>query len=270
VRPRWFGIVIGMAGLALGAACAAGQETDTGSQTQDRLATGGLVSSLLAVPVVGEPYSAVQVHSTVRTLADGSTVSHRGHHFVARDADGRVHVELRLANGRNGESDEVMVFVMDPVAHTLTTWLSGASNTPKTASVFKIAGTPQSTTAVRKADPTEAGRPQPVITTENLGKQSLQGLEISGERTTTVVPAGRSGNSAPITKTHEVWTSGDLHLVVKQKWKDPRYGERRVELEKISREQPDQGLFHAPPGYELRSASQTLREFLDKLDAMQN
>jgi hypothetical protein len=33
-------------------------------------------------------------------------------------------MELRLANGRNGRPDEVMVFVMDPVAHTLTTWLS--------------------------------------------------------------------------------------------------------------------------------------------------
>ena len=31
-------------------------------------------------------------------------------------------------------------------------------------------------------------------------------------KTTTIVPAGRSGNDAPITKMHELWTSAELKL----------------------------------------------------------
>jgi hypothetical protein len=242
-------------------------------RTSERLATGGLISSLLASPVVGEPYSAVQEHGTTRTLADGSTVSHHGHHSVARDADGRVHVELRLAEGRNGAPDEVMVFVMDPVAHTLTTWVSGAPRQPKIASLLKIPPSQAqgaAGSAPRPQDPAEAARPQPIITTEDLGEESIQGLDVKGERTTTIVPAGRSGNSAPITKTYEVWTSPDLQLVVKQIWKDPRFGERVVELQHISRESPDPALFRAPSGYEVKDAVQGLKELEEKLNALQN
>jgi hypothetical protein len=247
----------------------------SGGQTQERLATGGLISSLLAAPVVGEPYSAVQVHGRVQTLADGSTVSHHGHHFVARDSEGRVHVEVRMAEGQNGEPDTVMVFVMDPVAHTITTWLSGAPNHPpnntKVATVFKIPAVEKRPAApAGRPNPSESSRPQPIITTEDLGTKQIQGLEVVGKRTTTIVPVGRSGNSAPITKTHEIWTSADLQLVVKQEWNDPRSGKRTVELDKISRTAPDPALFRAPPGYVVKDAVETLQELEQKLEGLSN
>jgi hypothetical protein len=247
----------------------------TGSQTQERLATGGLISSLLATPVVGEPYSAVQVHGRVQTLADGSTVSHHGHHFVARDGEGRVHVEVRMAEGQNGEPDTVMVFVMDPVAHTVTTWLSGAPNHPpndsKVATVFKIPSAEnRPATSPARPTPSESARPQPIVTTEDLGTKQIQGLEVVGKRTTTIVPVGRSGNSAPITKTYEIWTSADLQLVVKQEWNDPRSGKRTVALEKLSRTAPDPALFRVPPGYVVKDAVQTLQELEQKLEGLSN
>jgi hypothetical protein len=263
---------MGLVALMLLTGYVRAQNAAANGQSQLRLANGGLFSSLLAVPVVGQPYSAVQVHSTTRTLADGSTVSHQGHHSVARDTAGRVHVELRLANGRNGQPDQVMVFVMDPVAHTLTTWISGAPGRPKTASVLKIpqgqaAAPPVRTTA--PIDPSEAARPRPIVTTEDLGTESIQGLDVSGQRTTTIVPPGRSGNSAPITKTYEVWTSPELQLVVKQRWRDPRTGERTVELKNISRADPDPAFFRAPPDYEVKDALESLKDLEEKLSAMQ-
>ena len=264
---RWqaFAGLIGMAGGLLLPGHSVGQ---TDSKTQLPLATGGLISSLVAAPVVGQPYSAVQVHGSTQTLADGSTVSHHGHHVVARDAEGRVHVEMRLANGKNGAPDDVLVFVMDPVAHTLTTWMAGGSDHPKIASTLKIPATQQAG-APRPESPRDTTRPQPIITTQDLGTQSIEGLEVTGVRTTTIVPVGRSGNSAPITKTHEVWTSPDLQLVIKQEWTDPRIGKRTVELKKISRENPDPALFRPPAGYEVKKASETLKELEDKLNASQ-
>jgi hypothetical protein len=261
-----FAGLIGMAGGLFLPGHSTGQ---TDGQTQPPLATGGVISSLIAAPVVGQPYSAVQVHGSTQTLADGSTVSHHGHHVVARDAEGRVHVELRLANGKNGAPDEVLVFVVDPVAHRLTTWVSGGPDHPKIASTLKIpAG--QQAVSPRPENPRDTTRPQPIITTEDLGTQSIQGLVVTGKRTTTIVPAGRSGNSAPITKTHEVWTSPDLQLVVKQQWNDPRIGQRTVELEKISRENPDPVLFRPPAGYEVKDAAQTLKELEEKLSGSQD
>jgi hypothetical protein len=265
---RWLSHWIGWSGLALSLPFTTAQNANTGAPSQPRLATGGLVSSLLAAPVVGQPYSAVQVHGTTRTLADGSTVSHHGHHIVARDAEGRVHVEMRMANGRNGEPDQVMVFVMDPVAHTLTTWLSNVPNQPKVASLIKLpAPGRDSPPAPAEKNPSEDHRPQPIITTEDLGPKTIQGLETTGKRTTTIVPVGRSGNSAPITKTYEVWTSADMGLVVKQVWNDPRSGERTVELKDLSRVAPDPALFRPPAAYEVKDAKETLKELEQKLDA---
>jgi len=173
-----------------------------------------------------------------------------------------------MAIGRNGEPDQVMVFVMDPVAHTLTTWLSNVPNQPKVASLIKMPAPGKGEAApASEKNPAEDHRPQPIITTEDLGTKTIQSLETTGKRTTTIVPIGRSGNSAPITKTYEVWTSADMGLVVKQVWNDPRYGERTVELKDLSRVAPDAALFRPPAGYEVKDAKETLRELEQKLDA---
>jgi hypothetical protein len=181
-----------------------------------------------------------------------------------------VHVELRLANGKDGKPDEVVVFVMDPVAHTLTTWVVNAPNQTRAAAVFKI---PASTTRTESApdshDLSDTTHPQPIVNVEDLGTQSLDGLTVAGKRTTTIVPAGRAGNSAPITKVHEVWTSPDLQLVIKQHWTDPRSGEKTVELENIARSNPDPALFHAPAGYEIKSAPESLKQLEEKLEGAQ-
>jgi nitrogen fixation protein FixH len=262
----WLFQWIGWSGLVLSLPFAAAQNAN--SSASPRLATGGLVSSILAAPVVGQPYSAGQAHGTTRTLADGSAVSHHGHHIVARDAEGRVHVEMRMAEGRNGEPDQVMVFVMDPVAHTLTTWLSNVPNQPKVASLIKLPPPGRAASPVpAETPPTEDHRPQPIITTEDLGTKTIQGLETMGKRTTTIVPIGRSGNSAPITKTYEVWTSADMGLVIKQVWNDPRSAERTIELKDLSRVAPDPSLFRPPAGYEVKGARETLKELEQKLDA---
>jgi hypothetical protein len=179
-----------------------------------------------------------------------------------------VHVEMRMASGRNGEPDQVMVFVMDPVAHTLTTWFSNVPNQPKVASMIKLPTPGQDTPhAPAEKNSAEDHRPQPIITTQDLGTKTIQGLETTGKRTTTIVPIGRSGNSAPITKTYEVWTSADMELVVKQIWNDPRSGERTVELKDLSQVAPDPALFRPPAGYEVKDAKETLKELEQKLDA---
>jgi hypothetical protein len=84
------------------------------------------------------------------------------------------------------------------------------------------------------------------------------------------VPVGRSGNDAPITKTHEVWTSQDLKLVMKQRSEDPRIGVTTVELEEFSRAEPDPALFRAPKGYTVKNALESLKELEEKLSAAQN
>lgn len=257
---RWCAIavlaVLSVAGMAFAAA--------DQPQTHEVIAAGGFPRDLMAAPVTAEPFSAVWTTEIVRTLADGSTVTRHAHHFVARDSAGRERLEMRLIPARDGKPAVKMVFVMDPVAHTLTTWAEGSPTGKKTAIVTRIK---EPTGEVKIARPKPDGRPQPQITHQDLGSQMIDSLPATGELTTTVVPVGRSGNNQPITKTYEVWTSDEMKLVLLQKWNDPRTGARTTQLADFSRAEPAPALFHPPAGYQMKTAEQTLRELADKLNA---
>ena len=264
-------VAVGMAGLVLAASLAGAQSSAPGGEKKEVIANGGVASSLLAAPVIGQSYSAMVVHHESQRLQDGTNVSHAGHHFVARDSAGRVRVERRMEKGKNGEPDTVLVFVSDPVAHTFTTWMAGPNVQNKIASVVNMPAERKQEMVVEPQTPSASKGPlQPVSTTENLGMVTLQGLPVTDVRTTTVVPVGHAGNDAPITKTHEVWTSPDLKLVMKQRSEDPRTGVVTVELEEFSRAEPDPALFRAPKGYTVKSALESLKEMEAKLEAMQN
>jgi len=228
------------------------------------VAAGGLPRDLMAAPVAGEPFSAMWTNEIVSTLADVTKITKHGHHFVARDSAGRERVEMRLSAAKDGKPEQKLVFVIDPVAHTLTSWGEG-TNGPKVASVVKFK---EPSGKVQAAKPKENdSRPQPEITKQDLGSQIIDNLPATGEMTTTIVPVGRSGNDQPITKTHEIWTSDEMKLVLLQKWSDPRTGVRTTQFAQFSRTEPDAALFHPPAGYPTKTAEQTLRELAEKLTA---
>lgn len=233
--------------------------------THEVVAAGGLPRDLMAAPVTGEPFSAIWTNEIVKTLADGTKITQHGHHFVARDSAGRERVEMRLAAAKDGKPEVKLVFVIDPVARTLTTWSEG-TNGPKVATVAKMKEPTGKVAPAAKAKENDS-RPQPEITTESLGSQMIDDMPAMGERTTTVVPVGRSGNDQPITKTHEVWTSDEMKLVLLQKWTDPRSGVRTTQFADFSRAEPNAALFRPPAGYEVKTAEQTLRELAEKLQS---
>ncbi len=242
--------------------------SQTAPENKEILSNGGLLHSLLAKPVLGRPYSAMQVSSTKQQLVNGTNVIHKGHHFVARDTFGRVRVEMRLPKAADDQPETMAVYVIDPGAHSFTTWITGP-DANKSATVAKI---PEKS-RMSKPVPTQASEdnsPQPIVTKEYLGTDILHGLPVSVIKTTTIVPAGRSGNDAPITKIHEVWTSSDMKLVMKEQWVDPRSGERTVSLEKFSRASPDPALFNPPGDYTVESVMQSIKDLEEKLNAIQD
>lgn len=232
--------------------------------TREVVAAGGFPRDLMAAPVSGEPFSAMWTNEIVKTLADGTKVTRHGHHFVARDSAGRERLEIRLSAAKDGKPEVKLIFVLDPVAHTLTSWAEGSPTGQKVATVTKVK---DPTGEIKVAQPKPDGRPQPQVTKQDLGSQQIDGLVTTGEQTTTVVPPGRAGNDQPITKTYEVWTSGEMKLVLLQKWSDPRTGVRTTQLADFSRTEPTAALFHPPAGYQVKTAEQTLRELADKLNA---
>lgn len=87
------------------------------------------------------------------------------------------------------------------------------------------------------------------VTREDLGTQTMEGVLVTGTRTTRTIPAGQIGNEKPISMVSEVWTSPELKTVVMSKRSDPRTGEQTFRLTNIVRAEPDASLFTVPADF---------------------
>lgn len=88
--------------------------------------------------------------------------------------------------------------------------------------------------------------------TEQLGKQTIEGVEAEGTRTTVTIAAGEIGNDRPIEIVSERWYSPELQLVVMTRHSDPRNGETTYKLTNINRSEPAKSLFEVPAGFTVK------------------
>ena len=242
-------------------------------------ASGGMVTAVggkvFGSPVQGAPYSATITNESVQTLADGNRIVQSSTGTTARDSQGRTRQDaplppignLSVANAPH------LVFIMDPVTPVSYT----LNLTDKTAEKMSIpSGAPgpsMSTAGARQVFVTQSGgvqvsdAPPPLpaiamakrlgseehaeVTTEDLGTETMEGLLVTGTRTTRTIPAGEIGNEKPIRIVTEVWTSPDLKTIVYSKRTDPRMGEQTFKLTNIVRAEPDASLFTVPADFKL-------------------
>jgi hypothetical protein len=90
------------------------------------------------------------------------------------------------------------------------------------------------------------------VKTEPLGKQSVEGVEAEGTRTTVTIAAGEIGNERPIEIVSERWYSPELQTVVMTRHNDPRFGETVYRLTNINRSEPSKTLFEVPADFTLK------------------
>jgi TonB family protein len=95
-----------------------------------------------------------------------------------------------------------------------------------------------------------AGKPE--VKTEDLGKQTIEGVLCEGKRTTVTIPAGEIGNDRPIEIVSERWFSPELQVVIMTKTSDPRFGENTYRLQNIVRAEPSPSLFQVPSDYTVK------------------
>ncbi|MDQ3649441.1 MAG: hypothetical protein M3458_04015 [Acidobacteriota bacterium] len=96
---------------------------------------------------------------------------------------------------------------------------------------------------------------------ESLGKQTIEGVEAEGTRSTTTIPAGAIGNQQPIQIISERWYSPELQTVVMTRHSDPRSGETTFKLTNINRSEPARSLFEVPADYTVKEAGPMIRNF---------
>ncbi len=241
-----------------------------------------LLATAAALPQSGpspatsnQPFVAIKKLVFVQKLADGTTINQESTMVEARDSAGRVvHTDVinPIAPNRVGATT-----VLDPVAHTFTSWgstnkqanrtnLPDPSHPPQQAAApapprplpphppANCTAAPQPNSALNSVD-CHVKLDPPEIKTERLGSKTLAGLYVEGTRTTITSPVGRVGNDKPIVQTIERWINPDLHLTVSEILDDPRMGVRTTELINLDRREPDPILFQIPDGYTVREQS---------------
>jgi hypothetical protein len=195
------------------------------------------------------PYTAEYKITHVQTLADGTTITRDTTEVKALDSQGRRMKAMTITSGGHAPSTHVMVF--DPVAHSQTFWHSPG----KIAYVFQAsAGAAEHyCLPIARDDVVVASGPKAKYTSEDLGTESIQGIEARRRRRTTTIPTGAEGNDEPLVITSDRWTAltvGD-GLLVREISDDPRHGKTTQELINLSPSEPDQTTFQPPEGYEI-------------------
>jgi len=221
------------------------------------------------------PYQAQAVTEFKQTLADGSHISQSTTATAARDSEGRtVRIQKLSQIGPWKSSSEsaqgngpTLTSIFDPVAKEHIDYTSDKKvahlmsipELPEGANV--VMGNTFSVTAVgppsggmnvmysvqghAAASPADASE----VKTEQLGTRDFDGIQATGTRTSSTIPAGTIGNEKDIVVTRETWYASDLHLVVESTQDDPRFGQTTYALKNIQQGEPDETLFQVPSGY---------------------
>jgi hypothetical protein len=220
------------------------------------------------------PYSAEAVTEVTQTLSDGNRIVRKSTASIYRDGEGRTRREQTLSAigpfAAAGDPPQTIFindpvagfnYVLDPRSHTARKLpLPRIENLPAGARanvrfeervVQAPVGAPATAGArVMIYENREEGAPKPK--TESLGKQTVEGVEADGTRTTITIPAGQIGNERPIQLTTERWYSQELQAVVMTKSSDPFVGDTVYRLTNINRNEPAHALFEVPGDYKIK------------------
>jgi hypothetical protein len=221
--------------------------------------------------VKGAPYTATISNESLQTLADGTHIVQSSEGSTARDSQGRTRQDAPLPaiGGLAAGGTLHLVMIQDPVAgvgYTLNLAQKTAWKHPIPAGGPGMAGTTVETNTVIVRSGSAAGGELPPpppdapmvlmqrvgvdspgeVTTEDLGTQTMEGIAVTGVRTTQTIAAGKIGNDRAISIVIDVWTSPELKTTVLSKRSDPRMGEQTFKLTNIQRGEPDASLFTVP------------------------
>ena len=208
-----------------------------------------------AGPVKGAPYSAEIVSEDTQVLGDGNRIVNKSTQNFFRDSEGRTRREI------NGD----VIMIDDPVA-SVHYMLNPKAKTAHKIALPKLAEGAMGSSNVRvmTASPAEGKKvvtvTQRVIagptseepgTVEQLGKQTMEGLAVTGTRRTVSIPAGKIGNDRPINSVFESWVSDELKATIYSKRTDPRFGDSVNRTTNVRRGEQPRSLFDVPADYKL-------------------
>lgn len=238
------------------------------------------VNDMDVEPAKGAPFCATVTIEHTQTFADGNRIHTSDNSSVCRDSEGRTRREasLNLLGAAAQSSPPKLITIVDPVAgyrymldsETKTAHKSligsagviahvkggpGATSVPSgQVMLYQRVGTAGPNMVVNDDvmfKKSGEASDEPVPNTESLGDQTIEGIQATGTRVTTTIPAGKIGNEQPIMVTSERWYSPELKATIMTKHDDPWAGELKTQFTNVNTAEPDPSLFTIPSDYKI-------------------
>jgi len=198
-------------------------------------------SPTMVLPISAAPLLAESIEEYVSKSPDGTSESQIGKSKYYRDADGRMRVEMESLEPfgdpiRGIEIDNPVdgfIAVLEPQAKLAHRLKFPKSKSPEWA----IGAGPNGLVGVSGKTTQK---------TEDLGKQSIAGVECTGSRTTTT-----SDDQPSLIAVDELWMSKELGLIGLVKHSGPD-SELTSRIQNVDRSALDPGLFVIPTDYRIR------------------
>jgi hypothetical protein len=204
------------------------------------------VESVVILPMTNAPFSAVVTTEWTRIMPDGSTGTIKNHRTVARDSLGRVFQERRYFSP-DGDKQVTRLSELDyqdPTRHEM----SVCRPDTRVCTVYRFDA--PTTASVPKAGALANGMGS--VTLEDLGRKTIDNVEVVGSREVTTLNAGVMGNEKPQPIVKEFWYSPQLQINVITKRFDPRASAiQNFEVGNINLAEPDPKMFEPPVGYRM-------------------
>jgi hypothetical protein len=261
VTMRAFGAFLLLCAFLIPATVCAQQEPATtpaarpNRSRQYYVQDGGVTETLQSIvipPKAGAPFTLTLQTEWVKILYDGGTVTSVNQRRIARDSKGRIYQERWFLVPKNGnvESQMTTIQIADPNAHTLYNCFM--LEQPKRCVLTHYA---PSTSDVYKETPPPPGDMKDGEATalhEDLGKQSIDGIETTGTRDSVIFNPGVFGNDRKVTVEREFWYSPELGVNLLSIRSDPRIGKQTFRATNLILAEPDAKLFELPEGFEVQ------------------
>ncbi len=238
-----------------GGGAAAGQSQPQQQQQPVYQEDGGtteILQSIFIPPKMHAPFSLTLHTEWVKTLSDGNTITFINQRHIYRDSQGRIFQERVLLVPRTEKYVPHVTTLQyaDPNAHAVFNCFQ--DNRHRCVRLPYDATTEMNFTPVSpKPGPLPNGMGNGEH--EDLGKQSIEGVETVGTRDRVTYNPGVFGNDAPMTVEHESWYSPQLGINLLSIRTDPRLGKQTFRATDISTAEPDPSLFQLPKGYKVVS-----------------
>jgi len=208
-----------------------------------------VLESIYIPAITGAPFTAIVHTEWVRYLADGGTFTLVNQRPIARDSEGRIYQERWTLVPKNGKiaSERTTIQIGDPSAHTLYNCF--IFNKPRNCTLGRFNET---TTAIYKPAFAKSGplpRNQGYIAHEDLGKDSIEGIEVTGTRDTTTYNEGAIGNDRPESVKREFWYAPSLGINLRSEVSEPTFGKQTFTVTDVNLSEPDPKLYELPEGF---------------------